>query len=153
MADRIIVIGRTCFDDYVTLCKIGEWFESERNNKDISIRLHQGMYEEFDMATKSDLGDAVDAIESSPAYEISLVVALHLFGINTLPGPSYHIDLNPTYTYNKRNGELLRMCMYRKIPLVVNGDQPWLGMESRCIVHPNGIYIYEPFSRTKNERI
>jgi hypothetical protein len=75
-------------------------------------------FEIYDMSTRPEMGDALDAITA----ETPLVVAVHLWGID-VSGVDEHV-LTPSYHYNRRNAQLLPLTQELGVPLLVIGDQP-----------------------------
>jgi len=148
---RIVVIGLNTLDDYVTIEKTATWLENNgrRSGDRLGARLRAGCFDAYDMATKPEKGDALDHI----GPDVGLVVALHLYGIDQIPGKQlYGMDL--PYTYCKRNGELLQVCMGLHIPLVCWGDQPWLGVERKEVqIHENNLWAYLPGTAAKKIKI
>lgn len=146
-ASGIIVIGLCNEEDLFTLSWIGCWLKENRRRLGMHDDLLSKRYDVYDMSTLPEKGDALDAI--GPATK--LVIALHLFGIDKLPGGSTATAtaLDPGYLYNRENIQLLERCMRVPAALVAVGDQPWLGMEKRTIMHANDpeVVLYEP--RTK----
>lgn len=139
---KIIIIGRNTLDDDITLFKIGEFFADHRGRMDILDRLTTlDDVDEYDISTKPEKGDAIGHIDAT----VELVVALHLFGIDQMPGRETY-GMDQPYTYCQNNQRLLRICMEHKIPLVVWGDQPWNGAQKQTRIHENMLWIYEPMS-------
>lgn len=137
----IIIIGRNTLDDYITIEKISDYLISTKR-EELALRLVIGEgVEDYDISTKPEKGDAMDALSTN----VELVVALHLYGIDHIPGKPPYGTENP-YMYCRDNQNLLKRCMLLQIPLVVWGDQPWNGVEKKTQIHDNALWIYEPAS-------
>lgn len=148
---RIIVIGLQNIDDRITLDVTAEFLEA-RGDTVLAKRLRRSEYEEFDMSTKPEQGDAFDHIDENTA----LVVALHLFGIDHTPlKASYDPYTDEVFQKSMfagicyrgergRNSIMLERCMELKVPLVCWGDQPWRGVQKKTQIHENSLWIYEP---------
>ena len=147
---KIVVIGLNRPDvEWFTVLMIGQWLEDHRPGyRDLAGCLKLGALASldlYDMTTRPEKGDALDAIDGSTA----MVLALHLFGIDKLPGGNTAkvTGMDPLACYNRNNLELLQLCMRRSIPLVAVGDQPWLGLERRTRMYGKvgepEIYLYE----------
>jgi hypothetical protein len=146
--DRIVVIGLTNDEDLFTLFVLAEWLEKWRPEMAVHDRLlDNARIEIFDMSTRPEKGDGLDAV----GPDVKLVVALHLFGIDKLPGGNTAkvTELAPESCYNRNNIQLLKVCMQHGAALIAVGDQPWLGLQKRTRIydpqydpHPE-IYLYE----------
>lgn len=86
---------------------------------DLLEKFDKGNILEFDMMKYPERGDALDILEKMNPGDVSLVVALHLFGIEYA-----HVENTEGRYYNKRNHELLKICEKLKVPLLVFGDRP-----------------------------
>jgi len=73
------------------------------------------------MKTHPEAGDAIDHLDK----DVELVVALNLCGFH---GEANSIGVDNQY--NKRNGELYRICTALEIPLVAVGSIPTLEPEN-----------------------
>jgi hypothetical protein len=143
---KVVVIGFQRPDEYYTLFMIGQWLESHRRGG-LARRLKKGDpdLDLYDMTTLPEKGDGLDAIGDDTA----LVVALHLFGIDKLPGGNTAkvTEIDAREYYNRDNLRLLKICMERNVPLVAVGDQPWLGLEKRTRMYGDSgeplTYLYE----------
>jgi hypothetical protein len=141
---QIITIGKLSPTDLITLSMIAEYFDSI-GRKDLSDQIWSADTDDYDMTTKPEKGDALDAITS----ETQLVIALHLYGIDLVSArkPS---NSGP-YFYDRENGNLLKKCMDLKVPLVCWGDQPWLGVEDRTKLGWSRLYLYEASRKQEGE--
>lgn len=150
---RVILIGARCLDDQIAVSVSVQWFEKEGRQllaRLLSDRKHWDVYDKTTLPRK---GDGVDAVEKF--NDIALVVALHLCGIGEFPRPikksgtvlsQFLHDMQRTDWYNKRNIDLLPICLDKGLPLVVWGDQPWKDKERSKVVqiHHNNLWFYEP---------
>jgi hypothetical protein len=152
---KIIVIGLNQPEDLYTLFRISEWLDEHRPGLEVGERIRTNDVDLFDMTTLPEKGDALDYITT----DTQLVIALHLFGIDMMPGgtTAKATELHPQYCYNRDNINLLPVCMNHRAPLISVGDQPWLGLETRALMFGSPtlsrryaetdeplIYIYEP---------
>lgn len=138
MKPEVVVIGLHTQDDLFTLGWIATWLMEERPGMEALVnRIRCRSYDSFDMASMPEKGDALDAIGEGT----QLVIALHLFGIDKLPGghTAEATALDPARLYNgtleRSNCHLLQLCMKHGATLIAVGDQPWLGIEKRTPVH------------------
>lgn len=133
---NIVVVGLQSDEELFTLLMISVWLDAHRPGySELAQRLRSGGadFDVYDMATLPEKGDGLDAIGDDTA----LVVALHLFGIDKLPGGNTAAvtEMDPRNCYNRNNLELLGICMERSIPLIAVGDQPWLGLQKRTLMY------------------
>ena len=131
----IIVIGFQRPEEVYTLYMLAQWLEEHRPGyQDLARRLKFGDgFDVYDMTTQPEKGDALDAIGADTA----MVVALHLFGIDKLPGGNTArvTEMDPRNCYNRDNIRLLELCMKHGVPLIAVGDQPWMGLEKRTLMY------------------
>ncbi len=153
IAKPIIVIGFRSGAEWLTLYKLSQWLAEHRPTSSPFLSLllplqspNHPSLDLYDISTLPEKGDGLDAI----GPETKLVIALHLFGIDKLPGGTTRLvsESSPLTHYNRNNVELLKLCMDRHIPLIAVGDQPWLGMQRRtqmygALSHEPEVFLYE----------
>lgn len=86
------------------------WVERALKRHDLPTEYDE--FEDFDMASWPEKGDAVDHIKSG-----DVVVGVHL-------AFSERLCKEPTYFYNRFNGDLVVLCALLKVPLILIGEQP-----------------------------
>jgi hypothetical protein len=122
---RVIVIGLNQHHDWSALHEIGEWMDAN-GDYEIFSAIAIDHLDHYDMTTRPNKGDAVAAIRKH--RDVFCVIALHLFGLAADGSTNSLVGGNPYY-YTQENHKLLNLCMERKIPLVVWGDQPFRSIE------------------------
>ena len=115
---RIIVIGCREFHDQQVLRNITDWTLTN-GRPELFKLMSVGKLDHYDITTKPEKGDAVDALRKHK--DTICVIALHLFGLDH-DCSTYKNDL---YCYTRENHKLLDLCLERNIPLVCWGDQPF----------------------------
>jgi hypothetical protein len=113
----IIVIGcnSKINDDLAALRNIAAFFSASR--PDLSTHILADNLDHYDMETRPEKGDALNAIND----ETELVIALHIFGIDGRVGCA---GGKGQWGYNRDNANLLSICLAKRIPLIAFGDQP-----------------------------
>jgi hypothetical protein len=137
---KIVVIGRNNPGaDGAALEGIRRWLYW-RGCRHWAWRLQVGYYEDYDMCTRPEKGDALDAVDENTG----LVVALHLYGIDQIPGHSDVAKTRGTTFYDRNNGDLLKLCMEKGAVLIAQGDQPRRGAGRVEIILGHSCYAYLP---------
>ncbi len=140
----IVVVGLNSQEDYFSLAWIAAWLAENRPEMKLTRRILARDYDVYDMTTKPEKGDALDAIGSNTR----LVIAMHLFGIDKAPGGNTALatQLAPDRCYNRCNIMMLPLCMRHGAALVAIGDQPWMNVQKETTMHEREplIRIYEP---------
>ncbi len=115
---RIVVVGCNNHhnDDLLILRSIATWLAGH-GKAGQAARILADDLDHYDMSTRPEKGDALDAIRE----DVELVIALHLFGID---GRQTGVAERVAWGYNRNNVSWLKVCTGQRIPLISAGDQP-----------------------------
>ena len=145
---RIICIGRRATgkdDDTRAVDFIADWLQRMGRLADLGKRIENGDLDLYDMSTLPKKGDGITALKRYK--RVDAVIAVHLFGIDMDVHVSSPLLRMNGYYYNRRNHQLLDICMERGVKLLAWGDQP----DYRPSRHPHirrtqiigSAYLYE----------
>lgn len=148
---RVVLIGAHCFDDQLAIKACVQALRLVSRGRALSDALaDERRWDVYDISTKPEKGNALDHLED----EVALVVACHLYAIDTpaegedcerLSAAAVEYGHPAEYYYNRNNRQLLPVCMQYRIPLLVYGDQPKLGVQRETLLFPKPLTVlYRP---------